>query len=665
MSSRREEERNEKIIRGLMKLPPNRKCINCNSLGPQYVCTNFWTFVCTTCGGIHREFTHRVKSVSMAKFTKEEVDALQRGGNQRAREIFLKDWDMQQMRLPYSSNADRIREFIRNVYVNKKYAGGRTSDKLSSNTESLKNHEENQRRASSYHSYSQSPPYDYQYEDRRYGKQFSMLARRPGSDRGHYEGKINRFIYSPSRLREQMYDDRFANESSGSRSSDFSVSSTGDPFRYDGQSPNSQDAEYCSPRLHQVRKILVEEAQPQILNRQSEANVQGNLDGITRPQRTASTGSFGYSKSFSLSHRSVDSGGLSDDVVERVRSTETHQAVQSAFTSSTQTSTSLHATKQDPFNLTFVGSPMTSSTSSIDLFADFSNQHSSVTPLDQKPSTAPFSENEGWATFDLPHHAGVASETYAMVPALVFPGVGASKGTENASTLMQNNSQCFSVQSSVAPAPFTPTDGQWHAGIHEDKSSADQKSSQLWNAFDDSTGNMSCTLFGSLPQNNNSQVTVSTSKLGDPHIGLKLPESTINDGLQKPALDGTATHFNLPPRDVNGSPFSLPVRPLMEGSTQAKKSINPFDLPYDSNLEANNSFLDMSSLEAALPNPQLPTDYIGGLAQPWFPQNSATAYIPSLPEGGLASMAGQAPSSQLLNLPSQGTVKSLGGNPFA
>ena len=32
MGSRKEEERNEKIIRGLMKLPPNRRCINCNSL---------------------------------------------------------------------------------------------------------------------------------------------------------------------------------------------------------------------------------------------------------------------------------------------------------------------------------------------------------------------------------------------------------------------------------------------------------------------------------------------------------------------------------------------------------------------------------------------------------------------------------------------------------
>jgi hypothetical protein len=33
MGSRvKEDERNEKIIRGLLKLPGNRRCINCNSL---------------------------------------------------------------------------------------------------------------------------------------------------------------------------------------------------------------------------------------------------------------------------------------------------------------------------------------------------------------------------------------------------------------------------------------------------------------------------------------------------------------------------------------------------------------------------------------------------------------------------------------------------------
>lgn len=71
-----------------------------------------------------REFTHRVKSVSMSKFTSQEVEALQEGGNQvhvspdsfsvskfvnflirylllqRARETFLKDWDPREQRLP-------------------------------------------------------------------------------------------------------------------------------------------------------------------------------------------------------------------------------------------------------------------------------------------------------------------------------------------------------------------------------------------------------------------------------------------------------------------------------------------------------------------------------------------------------------------------------------
>lgn len=81
-ASRKEEERNERIVRGLLKLPPNRRCINCDGLGPQYVCTSFWTFICISCSGIHREFTHRVKSVSMSKFTRQEVEALQKGGNQ-------------------------------------------------------------------------------------------------------------------------------------------------------------------------------------------------------------------------------------------------------------------------------------------------------------------------------------------------------------------------------------------------------------------------------------------------------------------------------------------------------------------------------------------------------------------------------------------------------
>lgn len=47
MSSRREEERNEKIIRGLMKLPPNRRCINCDSLVRRRYFVHLLSLVCT------------------------------------------------------------------------------------------------------------------------------------------------------------------------------------------------------------------------------------------------------------------------------------------------------------------------------------------------------------------------------------------------------------------------------------------------------------------------------------------------------------------------------------------------------------------------------------------------------------------------------------------
>lgn len=40
-----------------------------------------------------REFTHRVKSISMAKFTAQEVSALQEGGNQVPIPICAKTYD--------------------------------------------------------------------------------------------------------------------------------------------------------------------------------------------------------------------------------------------------------------------------------------------------------------------------------------------------------------------------------------------------------------------------------------------------------------------------------------------------------------------------------------------------------------------------------------------
>jgi len=106
-----------------------------------------------------------------------------------------------------------------------------------------------------------------------------MLTRKPGSDRGHYEGKLSSFLYSPGRQAEQMYEDRFANESSGSRMSDYSISS--DPFRSDGHSPNFHDPGYVSPPS-QARDILVEDTRSQKVGTSAESNVKEDINRLPR-----------------------------------------------------------------------------------------------------------------------------------------------------------------------------------------------------------------------------------------------------------------------------------------------------------------------------------------------------------------------------------------------
>jgi hypothetical protein len=61
----------------------------------------------------------------MAKFTAGEVQALEAGGNERAREQYFKDWDPVRNPLPDNSNPDKLRTFIKAVYVERRYTGER------------------------------------------------------------------------------------------------------------------------------------------------------------------------------------------------------------------------------------------------------------------------------------------------------------------------------------------------------------------------------------------------------------------------------------------------------------------------------------------------------------------------------------------------------------
>lgn len=107
-------ERNLEKIKALRKKKYNKSCFNCGEKGPSYICTNFSIFVCTACSGVHRNFTHRVKSISMASFTDEETQALEEGeGNKAAEKMFLGKWTAAALARPSSDNSHKVEEWIR------------------------------------------------------------------------------------------------------------------------------------------------------------------------------------------------------------------------------------------------------------------------------------------------------------------------------------------------------------------------------------------------------------------------------------------------------------------------------------------------------------------------------------------------------------------------
>eukprot|EP01121_Diplochlamys_sp_Union-15-3_P022218 TRINITY_DN938_c0_g1_i1.p1 TRINITY_DN938_c0_g1~~TRINITY_DN938_c0_g1_i1.p1 ORF type:complete len:480 (-),score=112.80 TRINITY_DN938_c0_g1_i1:71-1435(-) len=126
------EDKNTKIISDLMKLPENKNCFICNSKGPVYVCTTFNTFVCTSCSGVHRDFSHRVKSIHVASFSPQEIESLKKGGNKVAREKWLVNWKPSEFPAPDTSDKRRVKDFIQFVFVQKKWAKKTSKKKKSS-----------------------------------------------------------------------------------------------------------------------------------------------------------------------------------------------------------------------------------------------------------------------------------------------------------------------------------------------------------------------------------------------------------------------------------------------------------------------------------------------------------------------------------------------------
>uniref|UniRef100_A0A0A8Y923 Arf-GAP domain-containing protein n=1 Tax=Arundo donax TaxID=35708 RepID=A0A0A8Y923_ARUDO len=648
-ASRKEEERNERVVRGLLKLPPNRRCVNCNGLGPQYVCTSFWTFVCISCSGIHREFTHRVKSVSMSTFSTQEVEALQKGGNQRAKESFLKDFDTQKMRLPDNSNVDSLREFIKTVYVERRYAHGRFSERPPRDKQNQKVHEEEHRRASSYHSFSQSPPYDNQYEERRNGKQSAFLTRKPGSDRGH-DSKISGFAYSPHSLHERMSEDGLARESCGSRTSNCSGSSMSDTVTTAPQSPNFLDNGCFIPPVQQ-----------------DQSNVQTSY-GLNNAKRTASAGNIN-SISLKSGKSSLSDLIFEDDNVHRTQNSTTPSFV--AF------SDAISAPNEDLFDPIDVKQhPVTNFDQSIDLFANIARTSPSA---DKVLPAASSMDNAEWATFDTPplgkqpavtgfsDVAATGNDKHALScdlfsfepndqPTWLQISKDKSSITNQSTTtsLDTSSSQPWSVFYATSGSSQSPLLGDLSlmtSRLQEPKRPMDGNSSQLWHSFDDVNGFVAHDPPSAQLQNDEHRSVVNISpSTSNPFTCSVASKDSHADNPHKVFMD--ASSHNTPPAAF--------LESTLGGTSTEQVPFNPFDNPFGSDSETPDPFMDVSSLQEALPNTDLPA-FLDGLPEAWF-SNSYCAYVPSASHGGLPCLVEEVPNSPLRNIP-VGTVST--GNPFA
>ncbi|KAM9317675.1 arf-GAP domain and FG repeat-containing protein 1a isoform 2-T2 [Pholidichthys leucotaenia] len=122
-AKRKQEEKHLKMLREMTSLPPNRKCFDCDQRGPTYANMTVGSFVCTSCSGILRGLNppHRVKSISMTTFTQQEIEFLQKHGNEVCKQIWLGLYDDRSSSVPDFREPQKVKEFLQDKYEKKRW----------------------------------------------------------------------------------------------------------------------------------------------------------------------------------------------------------------------------------------------------------------------------------------------------------------------------------------------------------------------------------------------------------------------------------------------------------------------------------------------------------------------------------------------------------------
>lgn len=312
-----------------------------------------------------------------------------------------------------------------------------------------------------------------------------------------------------------------------------------------------------------------------------------------------------------------------------------------------------HAVHQDLFSLSILQEPATPSPSQpIDLFAGFDQHLPHLSTVQKIPSAVPLPANDGWAFFDVQHGLLTSvSNVQGQVPAAFSPSDGIAKGIDQL-TLPTSPPNVIGSQNSPAMMD------NWSLNAEEVKIPVLNENSQSWNAFGESTQSASNDLF---TFNTMSQVEAHQFSMpSGPYVESRIPQDLVRDEPERPTPRDVFSGFNISHVEVVG-PSSPSLQPHLGGMvSHPEKSTNPFDMAFESDVDADDMFMDLTSLQETLPDHHTLTDYSGSLTEPWISQNSTMSYIPSGPQGGLSYVAGQ--DSHMLSSTHQGAFPPR--NPF-
>jgi len=111
----------KKLFEGLLKLPENRLCADCDAKQPRWASTNLGCFFCIRCSGIHRNLgvhISKVKSVTLDKWPLEMAENMADWGNARVNELY--EATLPEGRKPREVDSiHAVETFIRNKYEKK------------------------------------------------------------------------------------------------------------------------------------------------------------------------------------------------------------------------------------------------------------------------------------------------------------------------------------------------------------------------------------------------------------------------------------------------------------------------------------------------------------------------------------------------------------------